>query len=152
MYRVVNVPSDGACLFHCLCIAVNEQDPNGSLLDFKRGIGHFIVRHADRGMNRSTVTYRNAIALEFQVDEDEAPAMYARAMRQADAWGGAIDISAFVDCYDCPVRVYARSDQRDDQLRPLQDFWPIKAQRPLVRLLFDCDHYQLIVRARPRGD
>ena len=146
LYRVIDVPADGACLFHCLSIARGQE-----LADFKRGLGDFIVKHADAAMNRSNVTYRSAIATEFQVDRHAAPRQYASAMRRGDAWGGAIDISACVDLHGCPVRVYARSD-RGDQLRPLQDFWPVKARRPLVRLLFENDHYQLVVRARPRGD
>lgn len=159
LYRVVDVPSDGACLFHCLvtCLVTDlpleeEEGERGlrGLLKFKRDISNFIVKHADVAMNRSGVTYRSAIASEFGVDEEVAPQLYARTMCHTDAWGGAIDISAFVDCYGCPVRVYMR--QTDDRLRSIQDFRPLKATRPLVRLLFENDHYQLVVRARPRGE
>lgn len=138
VYRIVEVPADGACLFHCLALANKSTDA----ADCKHWIADYIQEHADDAMNRSTITYRVAISSEFGWPEDEAPVTYASEIERADTWGGAIDISAFADASRRLVRVYARDG--GDGLRVLQDFWPVKVRLRAVRLLYENDHYSLM--------
>ena len=56
-YRIVDVQPDGACLFRCLSLARNKE-----LLAFKSDLVDFITSNPDTEMNRSNVTYREAIA------------------------------------------------------------------------------------------
>lgn len=151
MYNIVDVPADGACLWHCLAYADDGDDGDGDLGPFKAKIGDYIVRNADRPMNRSSVTYRSAIATELDLDARSAPIAYARALQQPRAWGGAVDISAYVDMRRRPVRVYARA-AAPARLRMVQDFRP--RGRPdggTVRLLYDKHHYCLLEKCGPGG-
>ena len=144
-YNIIDVPADGACLWHCLAWG-NGQD---AIEPLKTKIGNFIVRNADRPMNRSSITYRAAIATEFNLDAQSAPFVYVHRLGQKHIWGGAIDISAFVDMTQQPVRVYACGEM-SNRLRMVQEFRPHrpKAGATTIRLLYGTNHFCLLEKVR----
>lgn len=146
-YRIRDMPADGACLWHCLAFSSPVDGARQSVAYWKQTVGRFIRIHADQNMNRSGVTYRQAIASEFEMDADTAPDCYAQNLRDQNSWGGAIDISAFVDLNRRPVRVYTRAG---DRLVKMQDFWPVRVRKlPMIRLLYINDHFSLLIRVQP---
>ena len=135
--RVVRQPGDGACLFHSLAHGVGS-----SAASLRAQLASFVEESPDAEIAGAPL--RDWVLWECGL----APAQYARRMRGAGQWGGAIELAIFSHVHKVAVCVY--EPEPGGGHRRISVFGRLPSPKALHLLYGGRVHYDALVL--PAGD
>jgi hypothetical protein len=142
--QVVKVPGDGSCFFHAMTL-----DTPYSVQELRHLVADTVILNTETRFNGMTVCEW------IQTETDMTPAQYADDMRK-NGWGGQVDMHLLAQFLQKSFHVYIKSESgiptHQYTFEPISNSQQRMTLPKPIRLIFDRNHYDAIVKHIPVED